>query len=375
MKQSMVRHSLLALCCLFFVLAATATRASTAGAGSAPTPAATDAGADFNLRAASVGLNKLSSYQAAVTLTFKGTRQGQAGNWSRTITMLAVQQPAARQVTVTNTGDTSPAVAAWEVNGALYEQQGKNTCAASAVEKGHSLSETWEPARFIPGVASAQMVGSETVNGQQATHYRFDEHAAGADKSAGDVWIAPTGGYVVKYVLSSTGGAAYFGAGSEGTATWDYELTQVNQPLSITIPGGCPTAMLDAPTLPDAADVVKIPGLLSYTTASSVADTASFYQKQLPAQGWEIWSPADAADTSTALYYVKGSQQLAIIIAPGEGSTAVQITLISVAQGAGAPAIAPTRSAGGPKPPTRPTLPALPGLPGVPPKLPTLPKP
>ena len=41
---------------------------------------------------------------------------------------------------------------------------------------------------------------------------------------------------MVKYVRSTTGDASYFGGGLAGEMTWDYELTDINTLIDITLP-------------------------------------------------------------------------------------------------------------------------------------------
>jgi hypothetical protein len=344
MTHPFIRRYMLVLCGICVLLAASAYRPGAANAAlavtataeatvsGAATPAATDTSAGYSLNAPTVGLAALSSYRAALVFTFTGTRRGQTGHWSKTYTMLASQKPAARQVTIVTAGDSAANESLWELNGVLYDVQGKNPCLASMVEKGDSLSDRWEPARFLDRFTGAKLVGSETANGLKTNHYTFDEHALGAAQATGNVWIASDGGYVVKYVLSSKGGADYFGDGSEGTAAWDYELTQVNKPLSITLPKDCPAGLVDAPMLPDATSVVRLPGLITYSTTASLTDATAFYQKQLPTLGWQAPKPPVVTDTAALLSFTQGGQHLSIGIATADGSTTVQIMLGAAAK-------------------------------------------
>src|SRR5215203_1684030 len=99
-----------------------------------------------------------------------------------------------------------------------------------------------EPASFLTGVIGADAASSENINGVEANHYTFDERAiglAGLAHSTGELWVAVEGDYLVKYHLATTGAADYFGPDIEGTVIWAYELTDVNQPLTVTLPAGC----------------------------------------------------------------------------------------------------------------------------------------
>lgn len=284
----------------------------------------------FNMTDAAAGLSALPSYRAVLTVGFKGTKNGKPSQWSRTYTTLVNREPPARQVTVETTGDSPDQIFLAEVNGASYERRGKNNCTASVIDPGSSLAEKWEPAGFMSGVIGAEAAGSETVNGVPAAHYTFDERALGQSKiakSTGEMWVASDGGYIVKYVLTTTGTGDYFGENNAGTLTWDYELTDVGKPVSIELPKDCPPGMVDAPLLPDAANTVRSPGLLAYETASSLADAAAFYQKQLPDLGWKPDGDPAITDTKALLNFKQGTQTIMVIISAEASPTTVRIVL------------------------------------------------
>ncbi|HEX7567851.1 MAG TPA: hypothetical protein VF355_04735, partial [Anaerolineaceae bacterium] len=113
--------------------------------------------------------------------------------------------------------------------------------------------------------------------------------------------------------------------GIEGTLTWDYELTGVNQPVAFSLPTDCPAGMVNAPQLPDASNVQNVPGLLTYDTASSSADAAAFYQKQIPPLGWTLLSDPVLNDTTALLDFTQGDQTMTVIITAGDAGTKVLI--------------------------------------------------
>jgi hypothetical protein len=287
----------------------------------------------FNYLRPAAGLSDLSSYRATLSVSFDGMEAGQPRQWSKTYVMLTTMKPLARQVTIEKSGqvsDPEPVFMA-EVDGAAYERHGTHPCTVTAIVPEDSLAEQMEPAGFLSGVIGAEGVGIETVNGVAANHYTFDERALGQlgfAKSTGELWVALGGGYVVKYVLTTQGGADYFGAGVEGRATWNYRLTNVNQPLAIELPKDCPAGGVGAPLLPDAADAVSMPGrLLIYTTATSVADAAAFYRQELAALGWQQMANPVLGETLTLLDFTYADHQLSVIITTGDGGTTVHIVV------------------------------------------------
>jgi hypothetical protein len=286
----------------------------------------------FNLPDPSASLSDLSSYEARLALSFEGTRYGQSEKWMKTYLMLVQKEPATRLLTIETSGDLSdldPVFMA-EAEGASYERIGDDVCTVTQVEAGKSLGEDMEPASFLNYVVGADEAGSETINDSPANHYTFDQHALGqADltESKGEMWVASEGDYIVKYLLTTNGKAEYFGEGIEGTLIFDYELTKINQPVDIKLPDDCPPGLVDAPQLPDASNVVNMPGLLSYETSSSLQDAAAFYQEDIPKLGWEVFEEPSITDTSALLGFTKDNQTLAVIIAVENDITTIKIAL------------------------------------------------
>ena len=286
----------------------------------------------FNFPNTQAGLSDLTSYKATLVMSFNGTEAGQPQQWSKTYIMLNTKEPAAHQLTIEKTGNLSDldTVFMAESNGASYERRGENDCMATVIEEGNSLTEQLEPIGFLNGVIGADEAGNETVNAVAANHYTFDERAfgqLGIAQSTGEMWVATEGGYLVKYLLTTKGNSDYFGEGIEGTIKWDYELTDINQPVTITLPDNCPGGMVNAPLLPDASNILNMPGILMYDTSTSLADTAAFYQQESPKLGWELVSEPSLTDTSALLDYIQGDKTLTIIITSDKIKTAVNMLL------------------------------------------------
>ena len=291
----------------------------------------------FDLPNTTVGLADLSAYTATSTLTFRGTSAGKPTSWSTITTLAATNSPAARQMTVTKSGDVAdPApVLTVELNGVSYDKEGDSPCTADTIpaespDPKESLAEPFEPAASLPAVIWADTAGSETVNDTPAAHYTFDEKAlgqAGQTTSTGEVWVASTGGFVVKYVVTTKAGPDYFGDGIDGTIMWDYELTAVNQPVVITLPGDCPPGIVDAPQLPDATNVESLPGVLTYDTATSLSDIVAFYQTELGNRGWVPSGDPTVEDTSVIADFTQANATLTLTATIDAGVTTVELLI------------------------------------------------
>jgi hypothetical protein len=291
----------------------------------------------FQLPDPKVGLADLTSYTATLAVSFHGTHAGTPVKWTKTYVMLVVKDPAARQLTIEKTGDladTDP-VFMLELGGVADERHGDGACISTVVEPGRSLGDRFEPAGFLGFVSGADEAGTEKINNVSTNHYTFDQHAIGEDglvEATGELWVETKSGYVVKYLISRTAKADYFGEGVEGKLDVEYELTDVGKKIAFEVPADCPAGLIDAPQLPDASNVVSSPGQLTYESSTGMADAAAFYQKELPKSGWKSSAEPVIAETDTLLTFTKGDQRLMVVLAIKEGKTIITLILGSAQQ-------------------------------------------
>ena len=102
---------------------------------------------------------------------------------------------------------------------------------------------------FVPLIDNPVFVAEETINGIECNHFTFqvsgigDKSGSVATVNQGDYWLAKDGQYIVKYhlVLEIRSAAE----GTEGAEVTNLEttvdLTNVNVPVSVTIPAECYT--------------------------------------------------------------------------------------------------------------------------------------
>jgi hypothetical protein len=294
----------------------------------------------FDLPDPTAGLTALKGYRASVVVSFDGTIDGAPAKWASTSTMLRNRDRHAGQLTVENTGDIPAPDPAWllESAGTAYRRDAAGTCTAKPADPESSSLAELEPAGRLGGVIGGESIGHRVVAGIEADGYRFDERAvgqAGLAKSSGEVWVATDGGFVVSYDLTSTGGADLFGGGTEGTTTSKYELTDANVSVQIDVPDVCPPGLVQAPKLPDAANVIDAPGLTMYDTASTLADVLAFYDQQAPATGWTRVGDAAVGDTSATVDYTTGDGSVALIARKTAAGTRVNLLATTAPLGSG----------------------------------------
>ncbi len=276
-----------------------------------------------------VGLDALASYTETLTVSFDGTANGQARTWSKSYRLQHTAQPTVSALVIEASGDAEtpdPAVLA-EAAGAAYQRSADGTCSGRPLDPANSIVVAREPAGLLPALMGAEEAGSETANGVAANHYTFDGRAmleSGGPVTTGEVWVASDGGYVIKFLRSTTADATYFGDGLPGKMTWDYELTDINQPGPIVLPAGC---QLDAPIMGDSSNVLILPRYAGFDTASSVADVVAFYKQQMPSIGWAVKSEPFEGSDRAAIEFSKGAQVTTLIVTTTENGTRVDLAL------------------------------------------------
>ena len=91
------------------------------------------------------------------------------------------------------------------------------------------------------------LVGEELVNGIQTHHYQFKVSGLGkksgaeVTQSSGEYWSAVDGNYLVKYslILETRSAPQGDSAAQVIHSELTYDLSQVNQPITITLPAEC----------------------------------------------------------------------------------------------------------------------------------------
>ncbi|MGZ5379852.1 MAG: hypothetical protein ACXWD8_18225 [Mycobacterium sp.] len=264
-----------------------------------------------------------------MTLSFDGTKDEQAHQWTKVLVFRHTNEPAASMLTFESSGDVAvadPSLLA-EATGAFYESHGDGSCTGEPIDSENSPLALQEPAGLLPGLLGAEEAGSETANEVVANRYTFDQRAlaeSGRTETSGEVWVASEGGYLVRFLRTSRADASYWGEGMDGAMTWGYELTDINQPQEIVLPAGC---QVDAPAMPDAVNVLNLPRSMGYDTLSSVADVTAFYQEQLPSRGWTIDSDPLVGEGGSLTQFAKGNDVLNVVVNTGDNGTRVDILL------------------------------------------------
>jgi hypothetical protein len=317
--------------------AATATKS-----GSAPTSAPGGGGGDnpLSLQDRQSGLDKLKSYrmrwQAQWSSTDSGKTETASWDWQEEYS----SEPKALHWIwhiVSQDQSQSADWEVWQIDNTMYmrtkEAGGDGQCTSfSSDDQNSQLTKGLFNPSMLGSVKDAKYVGTDTVNGISAKHYKYDEKSAalfGASKVAGEIWVAVEGGYVVKETVAWNGGGGLFGGKSnaKGEGKWTWELSDVNKAIPIQAPEDCGGAATDIPVMKDATDKSTFGDTLTYKTPSKLTDVVAFYQKQMPSAGWKLNGEPEVSDEMATMEFAKGDQTATIILSIEDDKTQVMITV------------------------------------------------
>ena len=145
----------------------------------------------------------------------------------------------------------------------------------------------------------------------------------------GRLYLAKDGGYVVRVVLDGRGKNTVLEE-SDLVGDVHYELNYFghNQPVDIAPPADCGTAgggdegdgtAGGFPVPEGAADVVSMPGLVSFGTPQTVDEVAAYYKTEMVNQGWTLSDETSFAGLAT-LTFTKDGKTANITITPDQAS-------------------------------------------------------
>jgi hypothetical protein len=301
---------------------------------------------DVPLTYTGVDVSGLSSYRSRFVLTFAGTDEaGAPVDLSWTISEARSSDPPASYYAWDGQGSGVPgasgSIELVQIEGSgymVFTEEGESECIPFPAEGSPPEQTTFSPDTFLAGADLSQaqrFLPDEDINGVTTRHYSIGQQEVSLSGFSGtldgDIWVAVDGGHVVKQVISASGQVVALG-GVRGYLEWTYDLLDINGPVNIEPPAGCEaTPGSDFPMIADAFDVSSdlsaLGGVISYSTASPVADVVTFYTAQMPAAGWTAGPVvSDTADIAT-MEFTRGTQKASLVITQSEDATSVEVII------------------------------------------------
>jgi hypothetical protein len=292
---------------------------------------------------------QLDSYRYEMVISATGTdASGAAVNQTMTILMAYVADPPAMSISMSAAGDGQDLLdldgfEMVQMGGTNYMVMGEFGCLPFPAEEDltdNPMLSEFSPENMFGDLSNIRLVGEEDRAGLRVLHYQFDEASLPAEDIQdikfmnGDLYISKEGGFLVSMIIELEGNAEEFLSGLDGvaedvTARMEFNLKDINQPIEITLPAGCEeqtATSVDWPLLEDAADIFNMFGMVSYTTAVSLAEATEFYQNAMADLGYTYSEEDSFAFASTAMLVFKNSDgTVSINISEAEGETSVTI--------------------------------------------------
>jgi hypothetical protein len=201
--------------------------------------------------------------------------------------------------------------------------------------------------------------GRETYNGIETKHYSFDEtsfdpadmQGMEIEEASGNVYIAVEGNYLVHMDVSMTGMNLQLPTGEadqtmqDGTMEIVVDLHDINEPFTIELPEealsseglpfGVPEPGEDMPAdIPIPEDAQELfassSGLITFESPSSTEELASFYQAEMPKNGWTEVKVEQIADLFDMEYRKDNRTATFTIASPSEGSNLATVFITIV---------------------------------------------
>ncbi|MDY6875386.1 MAG: hypothetical protein SWK90_04165 [Chloroflexota bacterium] len=282
---------------------------------------------EFSLSSVTSGLESLDSYRGYFKMTFDGTTGGEAEHATYEMNTEYVRDPFAQRI-VMQVADTEEDFEIVYIGDKQYILFGEGQCMSTSAEESDAMDmEIFAPEDVIGGLENARRVWpDEQVNGILCSHYTFDETGvawAGFAHAEGEVWVAVDGDYVVRYILEADGKDP--ATEDEGHIEWEYEISDVNVPITIEPPPGCEITESEFPIMSDATDMTTMGGMTMYTSASPLDDVLAFYQEQMEANGWSDTGDTFITSDTAMLSYTKDERVVTIALSTEDGAVSVII--------------------------------------------------
>ena len=201
---------------------------------------------------------------------------------------------------------------------------------------------------FLGNVGEASLVGEERINGIETLHYTFNESALGNEMTdfswaQGDVYIAKEGNFLVRFRLEGEGIVDDFefdladpiddnAKPQIGLIIVEMNLTNINEPVNVTVPEACESGSLGGaafPVLDDAYESSSFGGFATYKTDASFAEAVSFYQTSLAADGW-VYQENDSfifEGTTALMFFEQDGRSLTVTISEDSNSSALLVVI------------------------------------------------
>jgi hypothetical protein len=287
------------------------------------------------------GLTELTSYHMRTVNEFIGKMDGNPQQSRLEIVGDEVRSTRGEFVTISQSRDSGnmETLLMGTLGDASYRRIGDDSaiCNVSWNPEKKAAPAIW-PVDLLPVIVKGVKAAEEEINAVKSTHYTLTRDSLGManyEEVSGDLWLAETGGYVVKLDVTISGADKTFGKGRSGSYRLNYELSKINANEDFALPAGCQPVMMDIPVMVDAENIVRMPEVVRYKTTSNLNDVVAFYKEKLGADGWQAGDLHSSQSGYQILRFAKSGVGESLHITLSEEQGGVRVSVAKVKPGSG----------------------------------------
>jgi hypothetical protein len=170
-----------------------------------------------------------------------------------------------------------------------------------------------------------KLIGEAQLDGKAVLHFRAEGAASGPWKDVSiDLVQEKESGMLRQFSMTAMGEDPFFASGT-GKLSASYNAGPPASEEIAPVPG-CEISV----PLPEAISMfVRLPGMASFESKSSIDELAKFYQANLPGQNWVEKDPPAQDKGGAVLSYQRGTENVEIHLEPNPaGGSAVKLLFI-----------------------------------------------
>lgn len=298
--------------------------------------------------------SELSSYRANMEISISGTDQGEAVEGTLSFLIEYTSEPQAQRIVMSAEGieeaEDMGSLEMYQVDDMAYLKLGDQWLSVPATEDVLSNTGFIQPEDILQDTCGWKKESDTEYNGIRVHHWTASQEDMEACMTAqelaeigqittasGDLYVAVEGNYVVHMSVVFEGEDLTAGLGTEdqlldeGRMEITFDMTDVNQPFVIELPEEAASAGSmpeDIPIPEDAQEAANAFGMITFSSPSTPAEVAEFYEAQMPANGWTEVS-VDELSGMYMMEYSKDGRTASLMISADEeaGMTSVLITI------------------------------------------------
>ena len=270
----------------------------------------------------------LKSYQVRLFLVADGSKEGEPIHWEYTITQTVSTEANLVIISIRTAGLS----AGNNLTDTVFIDNGQRLLAiwshgSYCIEESKDLSAGLIDTLFdlLPDLGGAAKDKSGEIEGLTADHYSLSGSQSGV---SGELWAAQDSGFWIRASLKQEGEIPSLGLNLTGSASWDYQLTRFDQPIESLAPESCRNLLGSFPLPEDANDLAANENSITFTSATSITELATFYIQKMNTLGWESPEPAMASDDSAQMVFLRQLERISILMLR-RGEVTVVTILIS----------------------------------------------